>query len=273
MAYNTPPTKSTGDTFTATEFNTYIRDNFAAGVPDIFTTKGDLVVATGPNVGTRLGIGSNGQRLVADSTQATGVKWADDFYIISLIMSGGGGLIPEGVQGDIEVPMTGVLQRITVLPDQSGTLLMEAWKAAYASYPPTSGNSICAQNRPGVFGSASNLTGTVSKTAGSTTLTGSGTSFTTALAVGNVIEVPGGTYTERVVVVSIASNTSLTIHRSWSYSASGQTASKRLPTTKYQDTSLTGWTLSVTAGDILRFNLEKVYSITRATVSLLVKKS
>jgi hypothetical protein len=273
MAYNTPPTKNTGDVFTAAEFNSYIRDNFAAGVPDIFTTKGDLAAATGPNAATRLAVGSNGQRLAADSAQATGVKWADDFYIISMIMSGGGGLIPEGIQGDIEVPMTGVLQRVTVLPDQSGTMLAEIWKAAYASYPPVGAGSMCARNRPGVFGTAANLTGTVSKTAGGTTLTGSGTSFTTALDVGDVIEVPGGTYTERVIVVSIASNTSLTIHRAWSYSASAQTASRRPPAAKYQDTSLTDWTLSVTAGDILRFNLEKVYSITRATVSLLVKKS
>jgi hypothetical protein len=273
MAYNTPPTKNTGDVFTAAEFNQYIRDNFAAGVPDIFSAKGDLVAATAANAATRLAVGTNGQRLVADSTQATGVKWADDYYIISLIMSGGGGVVPDGVQGDIEVPVSGVLQRVTVLPDQSGTMLVDVWKAAYASYPPTSGNSICAQNKPGVFGSAANLTGTVSKTAGSTTITGSGTSFSTALDVGDVIEVPGGTYTERVVVVAIASNTSLTVHRTMSFSASGQTASRRQPTTKYQDTSLSTWTTAVTAGDVLRFNLEAVYSITRATVSLLVKKS
>jgi hypothetical protein len=242
-------------------------------VPDIFSAKGDLVAATAANAATRLAVGTNGQRLAADSAQAAGVKWADDFYSISLIMNGGGGLIPEGIQGDIEVPMSGVIQRVTVLPDQSGTMLLDVWKAAYASYPPTSGNSICAQNLPGVFGTASNLTGTVSKTASSTTITGSGTSFTTALAVGDVLEVPGGTYTERAVVVSITNNTSLTVDRAMAFSASGQTASKRTATTKYQDTALSTWTTAVTAGDILRFNLEIVYSITRATVSLLVKKS
>jgi hypothetical protein len=272
MPYNTPPTKSTGDTFTAAEWNSYIRDNFAASAPDIFTTKGDLVVATGPNVGTRLGIGSNGQRLAADSTQATGVKWADDYYIISMIMSGGGGLIPEGIQGDIEVPMSGVLQRVTVLPDQSGTMLLNIWKAAYASYPPTLANSICTRNLPGVFGAASNIAGTVAKTAGSTNLVGAGTSFTTALAVGDVVDIPGGTYTERAMVVSIANNTSLTVDRTMVFSSSGQTLSRRPAATKYQD-ALSTWTTAVTAGDILRFNLEKVYSITRATVSLLVKKS
>jgi hypothetical protein len=41
------------------------------------TTKGDLIVATGPGAVTRRGVGSNGQVLTADSTQTDGVKWAD----------------------------------------------------------------------------------------------------------------------------------------------------------------------------------------------------
>ncbi len=63
MAYNTPPTKNTGDTFTAGEFNTYIRDNFAAGVPDIFQAAGDLAVGSGPDSAARLPAGAEGQLL------------------------------------------------------------------------------------------------------------------------------------------------------------------------------------------------------------------
>ena len=40
------------------------------------TTKGDLVVGTAGSTVSRLGVGSNGQILTADSTQSTGVKWA-----------------------------------------------------------------------------------------------------------------------------------------------------------------------------------------------------
>src|SRR5574343_398490 len=39
------------------------------------TTKGDIVVSTGAT-NTRLGVGSNGQVLTADSAQASGLKWA-----------------------------------------------------------------------------------------------------------------------------------------------------------------------------------------------------
>lgn len=40
------------------------------------TTKGDIYVATASATVTRLGVGTNGFALVADSTTATGVKWA-----------------------------------------------------------------------------------------------------------------------------------------------------------------------------------------------------
>ena len=41
---------------------------------------------------------------------------------------------------------------------------------------------------------------------------------------------------------------------------------------KYQDSTLTGWTKSISAGDILRFNVDSVSTIQRCTVSLKVKR-
>ena len=41
------------------------------------TAKGDLIVGTASGVVSRLAVGSNGFILMADSTQATGIKWAD----------------------------------------------------------------------------------------------------------------------------------------------------------------------------------------------------
>lgn len=76
MAYNPVPTKNTGDTWSASDHNTYLRDNLAAMPPDVFTTKGDLFVGTAADAGARLAAGSNGQVLTADSAQSTGLKWA-----------------------------------------------------------------------------------------------------------------------------------------------------------------------------------------------------
>lgn len=41
------------------------------------TAKGDLLAATGSGTVVRVPVGTNGQSLVADSTQSSGMKWAD----------------------------------------------------------------------------------------------------------------------------------------------------------------------------------------------------
>lgn len=45
-------------------------------VPSYVTTKGDLLAGTGPGAVSRLGVGIDGTVLTADSTSATGSKWA-----------------------------------------------------------------------------------------------------------------------------------------------------------------------------------------------------
>jgi hypothetical protein len=47
------------------------------------TSKGDLLVASAANTPARFGVGSNGQKLVADSAQTLGVKWADDPFLLA----------------------------------------------------------------------------------------------------------------------------------------------------------------------------------------------
>lgn len=74
MAYSALPAKAAGDTITVTNWDN-IRDNFAAGVPDVFTTKGDLAAATAADTATRFGVGNDDDTLVADSGAATGLAW------------------------------------------------------------------------------------------------------------------------------------------------------------------------------------------------------
>ena len=74
MAYDAFPTQKIGELITAADIN-QIGANFAAGVPDIFTTKGDIAVATAADVAARLAVGANGDMLVADSSASCGVKW------------------------------------------------------------------------------------------------------------------------------------------------------------------------------------------------------
>ena len=49
----------------------------ATGIPaTIFDAKGDIIAATAADTASRLAVGTNGQYLQADSTEATGLKWA-----------------------------------------------------------------------------------------------------------------------------------------------------------------------------------------------------
>jgi hypothetical protein len=59
-----------------TFFNTGVATADAAIPKSTVTTKGDLIVATASGVVTRVGVGSNEYVLTADSTTASGVKWA-----------------------------------------------------------------------------------------------------------------------------------------------------------------------------------------------------
>src|SRR5690554_2082775 len=74
MAYSPLPAKSDGDVIDLTTYN-QMRDNFAAGFPDIIAAKGDLPVGTAANAGARLAAGSWGHTLIPDSSTATGLAW------------------------------------------------------------------------------------------------------------------------------------------------------------------------------------------------------
>lgn len=62
----------------------------------IFDAKGDLLVGTGPDAAAKLTAGTNGQALVADSTQATGLKYADITSLSDIFLTGAGWLSANG---------------------------------------------------------------------------------------------------------------------------------------------------------------------------------
>lgn len=73
MAYSVHPTVITGQTWTASNQNTFVRDNFAALWP--YTAAGDLAYANAPNTLARLGKGTAFQVLRMNSG-ATAPEWA-----------------------------------------------------------------------------------------------------------------------------------------------------------------------------------------------------
>jgi hypothetical protein len=74
MAYSDLGAISSGDTGTSSWAN-QVRSNFQAGVPDIFTAKGDIAGGTGADAAARLAVGDDDSILVPDSGETAGLAW------------------------------------------------------------------------------------------------------------------------------------------------------------------------------------------------------
>lgn len=67
---------------------------------------------------------------------------------ISFIIDGGGSEITTGIKGDLEIPFNCTINRVTLLADQSGSIVVDIWKDTYANYPPADADSITASAVP-----------------------------------------------------------------------------------------------------------------------------
>lgn len=112
---------------------------------------------------------------------------------ITFAMDGGGAALTTGVKADVYVPYACTITAVTMLADQTGSVVVDIWKDVYANYPPTVADSITASAKP-----------------------------TISAAV------------------------------------------------KSQDTTLTGWTTTIAAGDTLRFNIDSVSTLMRLNLTLTV---
>lgn len=110
---------------------------------------------------------------------------------MGITINGAGAAIGTGVAGDLYIPVNCTIVANEMLGDVSGSVVVDVWRVAIGSYPPTVSNSIVASAPP---------------------------------------------------TISSATNS--------------------------QDTTLTGWSRSCTAGDTIRFNVDSCTSITRLSLSL-----
>ena len=159
--------------------NTKVR---GSQIKDGDLTKADLT-ADGEQQGNNLTVQSDGS-----------VDWNEDTKSIAIIIDGGGSVITTGIQGQIEIPFNAVITQVTLLADQSGSIVVDINKGTFANFPTLS--SITASATPTL--------------------------------------------------------------------SSAQ---------KVQDSTLTGWTTAISAGDVLEFEVDSVTTITRCAVVLKVRKT
>lgn len=81
----------------------------------------------------------------ADLALTPPARSSGDFALAQAVIDGGGAVITTGVKGDLgPFPFPCVITEVTALADQSGSIVIDVWKDAYANYPPVDGDSITA---------------------------------------------------------------------------------------------------------------------------------
>jgi hypothetical protein len=119
------------------------------------TTKGDILVRDGTQV-IRMGAGTNGSYLMADSAAATGLAWTtvsggDGGNTVGQFIAGwdgGGSEITAGTQVDVIAPFDGEITGWKLLADQAGAAVVDVWLDVIGNFPPTNADSITGATPP-----------------------------------------------------------------------------------------------------------------------------
>lgn len=112
---------------------------------------------------------TNGLEITGTDLQMTSAQRSS---AIVWTIDGGGAAITTGNKGDILIPFACTISRATLLADQVGSAVVDIYKAALGSYPPS--GSICASAKPTLSAAASasdaTLTGWTTSIAANDTL-------------------------------------------------------------------------------------------------------
>jgi hypothetical protein len=95
---------------------------------------------------------------------STGVVSTDSGQSALLFQKDNNGVVlGTGIQGDLYIPFACTITEVTLIADQTGSIVVDLWKAQYSAYPPTVANTITASALPtisaGVKYTDSTLTG------------------------------------------------------------------------------------------------------------------
>jgi hypothetical protein len=92
--------------------------------------------------------GQAGKSVRVNSAENTLEFWDNTIASITFIIDGGGSTITTGQKGHLEIPFDCEIESVTLLADQTGSIVIDIWKDTYANFPPTADDSICGGNKP-----------------------------------------------------------------------------------------------------------------------------
>ena len=108
-------------------------------------------------------------------TAASRIKtYVGTIRAIEFVIDGGGSAITTGVKGYLEIPFACTINRVTLLADQSGSIVVDVWKDTYANYPPVDADSITASAVPTISSATKDQDATL-------------TGWTTAISAGDIL--------------------------------------------------------------------------------------
>jgi hypothetical protein len=108
---------------------------------------------------------------------------------IEFVIDGGGSELTTGVKGYLEVPYGCTINRVTLLADQSGSVVVDIYKDTYANFPPVAEDKITASAPPTISSAAKSQDSTLA-------------GWTTSIAAGDILayDVTSATTITRVTV-------------------------------------------------------------------------
>lgn len=109
------------------------------GYVEDITKLDDEVVAIETELGTNpKGVFTDVKTLLAELT----------YKGLIFIIDGGGSAITTGEKGHLRIPFKCEITAVTLLADQTGSIVIDIWKDTYDNYPPAVGDTITAAAKP-----------------------------------------------------------------------------------------------------------------------------
>ena len=93
---------------------------------------------------------------------------------LTFIIDGGGSAITTGEKGHLEIPFACTIKQVSMLADQSGSIVVDIWKDTYANFPPDNADSITASAPPTISSAQKSQDATL-------------TGWTTAITAGDIL--------------------------------------------------------------------------------------